>query len=269
VADGNGNQYNLITSAVVATGTYTLNFQAANIGFVQAIQNTITAIVTPQLGVLTVNNPYPAYSVGATQETDGQLKTRRQQSTAGIATHKAMALYAALNQIPGVEQAAVYENNTATTNALNVPPHSIWPIIVGGTSYLIAETIYDYLGDGCGNKGSNSYNVVQIDGSLFTVYYDFALQAQLYINLNVESLSSGYIDDASLKTWIANNYILGINQVADITTLTALIKSYNPLLLVTSASVSRDNINFYNSISTPAVNYYFVIQTTNITVTNT
>ena len=113
------------------------------------------------------------------------------------------------------------------------------------------------------------YNITQIDGSIFPVYFDYAQQSQLYIQLNVESLISGYIDNAALKTWISNNYILGINQTADITTLTALIKGYNPNLLVTSASVSRDNSNFYNSIAPGAVNDYFVIQTSNITVTNT
>lgn len=268
VADSNGNQYNLITTVVIGPGVNTLNFQAANIGFVQAIQNTITVITTPQLGVLAVNNPYPAYSVGAVQETDSQFRLRRQQSTAGISTHKAQALYAALNELPGVEQAVVYENSSATTDVHNVPPHSIWPILVGGTAYAIAETIYDYLGDGCGNKGSNSYDITQIDGSEFRVYYDQAIQEQLYIHLNIESLIGGYIDNAAIKQWIATNYILGINQVADITTLTAIIKGFDPTLLVTTASVSRNNVNFYPSIATPDVNYYFVIQVTNITVTN-
>jgi hypothetical protein len=85
----------------------------------------------------------------------------------------------------------------------------------------------------------------------------------------VESLVSAYIDNTALAVWIANNYILGINQLADITTLTALIKEYNSNLLVTSASVSRDNSSFVNSISPGAVNEYFVIQSGNVTITNT
>ena len=269
VSDSNGNIYYLISSATLSNGINVLNFQAANIGLVQAIQNTITVIVTPTPGVLTANNPSEPYAIGNTQETDAQFRLRCQNSTAGIATRKAQAMYAALSAIPGVEQAVVYENVTATTNATGVPPHSLWPIILGGTTIPIANTIYLYLGDGCGNKGSVQYNITQIDGSIFPVYFDYAQQSQLYIHLNVESLISGYIDNAALKTWISNNYILGINQTADITTLTALIKGYNPNLLVTSASVSRDNSNFYNSIAPGAVNDYFVIQTSNITVTNT
>ena len=269
VSDSNGNLYYLLNTATLVNGINVLNFQAANIGLVQTIQNTVTVIVTPTPGVLTVNNPSLPYAIGATQETDAQFRLRCQQSTAGIATRKAMAMYAALSAIPGVEQAVVYENVTATTNATGVPPHSIWPIVLGGTTIPIANVIYYYLGDGCGNKGSVQQNITQIDGSIFPVYFDYAQQAQLYIHLNVESLTSGYIDNTALAAWIANNYILGINQLADITTLTALIKEYNPNLLVTSASVSRDNSNFYNSIAPGAVYDYFVIQAAHITITNT
>lgn len=269
VSDSNGNLYYLLTTSTLISGVNTLNFQAANIGLVQTIQNTITVIVTPTAGVLTVNNPSMPYAIGNTQETDAQFRLRCQQSNSGIATRKAMAMYAALSALPGVEQAVVYENVTATTNATGVPPHSIWPIVVGGSTTQIANTIYYYLGDGCGDKGNNSYNITQIDGSTFTIYYDVATQTNLYIYLNVESLVSGYIDNTALKNWIANNYILGINQIADITTLTALIKGYNPTLLVTSASVSRDNINFYNDIAPMNVASYFVIQASNITITNT
>ncbi len=71
--DGNGNIVNLITSVTVGSGEHTLNFQSANMGFVQLIQNTITVIVTPQAGVIAVNNPNPPYNIGANQETEYQL----------------------------------------------------------------------------------------------------------------------------------------------------------------------------------------------------
>jgi uncharacterized phage protein gp47/JayE len=269
VQDMNGNQYQLLTTSTIGAGTNTLLFQAENSGLVQTVLNTITTIVTPQLGVLLVNNPYAAIAIGASQETDAQLRLRRQQSTAGISTRKAMAMYAALSALPGVEQAVVYENVTATTNSTGVQPHSIWPIVVGGTTVQIANVVYYYLGDGCGDQGATSYSIQQIDGSQFTVYFDYAVQVPLYIHLNVKSLNNSYIDNAALASWIANNYILGINQIADITTLTALIKAEYVNYLVTSASVSRDNINFYSMIAPGAVTDYFGISSANITVTNT
>jgi uncharacterized phage protein gp47/JayE len=58
ISDDAGNQYELITSYVAAGATTVLlAFQAVNIGQVQTTPNTITNIITPTLGVASVNNP--------------------------------------------------------------------------------------------------------------------------------------------------------------------------------------------------------------------
>lgn len=266
--DQNGNTLYLISTVTIGSGTNTLNFQAANIGFVQIIQNTLTVIVTPQAGVLAINNPNPPYNIGADQETDAQFRLRRQQSTSGISTHKAQALWAALNNVIGIEQAVVYENPTGMTNAIGLQPHSIWVIVEGGTPTEIANLIYLYV-DCCGMKGNTLVDITQLDSSIFPVYFDIAQQQVLYMNLNVESLVGGSIDNTAIKNFLIANYILGINQVADITSITALIKAYNPNLLVTQADVSVDNTNFFNSVIPSAVTNYFVLLTSNINITNT
>lgn len=269
ISDGNGNLFYLITTQSLTNGVNTLNFQAANMGFVQVVQNTLTVVVTPTQGVLVSNNPSVPYNDGANQETDAQLRTRQQVSTVGISTHKTMSLYAALSQLVGVEQAVVYENCTNMTNSIGLAPFNIWVIVEGGTVSEIAQIIYDYLSDGTPMKGSTSYAITQIDGSIFEVYFDVAAQVNLYIHLNIESLTNSSIDNAAIATYLANNYILGINEVADITSITALIKQYDPTLLVTSASVSKDGSTFLNSVYPPAVNDYFVLQASNVTITNT
>lgn len=269
VSDSNGNLFYLITTQSLTNGVNTLNFQAVSMGFVQVVQNTLTVIVTPTQGVLASNNPSAPFNDGANQETDAQLRTRQQVSTAGISTHKAMSLYAALSQLVGVEQAVVYENCTNITNSIGLAPFNIWVIVEGGTISEIAQIIYDYLSDGTPMKGSTSYAITQIDGSIFEIYFDVAAQVNLYVNLNIESLTNSSIDNAAIASFLANNYILGINEVADITSITALIKGYDPTLLVTSASVSRDNSSFFNSVYPPAVNDYFVLQSANVTITNT
>lgn len=269
ISDSNGNIFYLITTTSLTNGVNTLNFQSQNMGFVQVIQNTLTVIVTPTQGVLASNNPNVPFNDGADQETDAQLRSRQQVSTAGISTHKAMSLYAALSQLVGVEQAVVYENCTSVTNSLGIPPYTIWVIVEGGTVPTIAQTIYNYLSDGTPMKGSTSYDITQIDGSTFVIYFDIAAQVNLYIHLNIESLDNQAIDNTAIANFLAANYILGINEVADITSITALIKQYNPTLLVTSASVSKDGSTFLNSVFPPAVNDYFVLQASNVTITNT
>jgi hypothetical protein len=269
VSDSNGNLYYLLSSiSLTFAQSATLNFQASMMGFIQVVQNTITVIQTPQQGVITVNNPVAPYNVGADQETDAQLRARQQQSTAGISTHKAQSLYAALSQIPGIEQAVVYENNTNATNSLGVPAHSIWTIVNGGTSSEIGNTIYDYISDGVGMKGSATFNITQVDGSNFVVYYDVAAQVPLYVTINIESLNSTYVDNAAIATYLSENYVLGINEIADITSITALVKAQYPTVLVTACAVSKDNSSFVNSVQPGAVNDFFVLQSSNITITN-
>jgi hypothetical protein len=269
VEDGNGNQLYLISTVTIGSGATALNFQAANMGFVQIVQNTVTAIVTPQTGVLAVNNPNPPYNYGADQETDAQFRLRRQQSTAGVSTHKAQALYAALNNIVGVEQAVVYENNTNVTNGIGLGPYSIWVIVEGGTAQEIANMIYNYV-DCCGMKGNTEVDIVQPqDGSLYPIYFDIAQQQDLYISLNIESLSGSAINNSAIQAYLVDNYVLGINEIADITSITALIRAYSTDLLVTSAGVSISNSGYTDSVKPSAVINYFVLLSTNISITNT
>ena len=265
--DGNGNIVNLITTVTIGSGTNTLNFQAQNMGFVQIVQNTLTVIVTPIVGVIAVNNPNPPYNLGANQETDAQFRLRRQQSTAGISTHKAQALQAALNNIVGIEQAVVNENNTKVTNSIGLQPNSIWVIVEGGTADEIADMVYNYV-DCVGMKGSTLVEVEQVDGSFFNVYFDIAQQQDLYIELNIESLVAGTIDNTAIKNFLISNYILGINEVADTTSIIALIKEYNPNLLVTASGVGIDGSNYFNSIKPGQVINYFVLLLANISITN-
>jgi hypothetical protein len=269
IEDGNGNQLYLITTVTIGSGTSTLNFQAANMGFVQIVQNTVTAIVTPQTGVLAVNNPSTPYNYGADQETDAQFRLRRQQSTAGLSTHKAQALYTALNNIVGVEQAVVYENNTGVSNSIGLGAHSIWVIVEGGTAQEIANMIYNYV-DCCGMKGSTEVDIVQpVDGSLYPVYFDIAQQQVLQISLNIESLSGSAINNAAIQSYLLDNYTLGINEVADITSITALVRAYSSDLLVTFAGVSISAGSYTDSVKPSAVINYFVLLTGNILITNT
>jgi len=267
VEDGNGNILSLINTVTIGSGTNTLNFQTQNMGFIQIVQNTVTVIVTPIIGVIAVNNPNPPYNLGANQETDAQFRLRRQQSTAGISTHKSQALQAALNNIVGIEQAVVYENNTKVTNAIGLGANSIWVIVEGGTSTEIAGMVYNYV-DCVGMKGNTLVEVEQPDGTFFPVYFDVAQQQNLYITLNIESLVGGTIDNTAIKNFLISNYILGINAVADITSITALIKAYNPNLLVTAAGVSVTNSGYTDSVLPGAVINYFVLLLANITITN-
>jgi hypothetical protein len=248
ISDANGNLFYLISSSTVSATTNPLNFQAANIGFIQVLPNTLTVPVTIVAGVVSVNNPSSPYQIGSNQETDSQLRIRRAASTAMPAQGFNASLYAGLLSIPGLTQATIYENTTTVNQLTVVPPASIWVIVEGGSSTEVADMIYTYRNAGCGMYGSTSVSVLQADGSSFIVNFSPAVDLNLYLSLTVSSLSGGSIDTTALASYLATNYNLGIYEVADITSITALIHAYSTDILVQFAGVNNTNSGYVDSI---------------------
>lgn len=150
VQDNAGNNWQLLTTqSVPGAGTYSYQFQAANIGAVLSLPNTITIPVSIVLGVTSINNPTSYTTLGLNQETDAVLKIRRQQSVALPSQGFNPSLEAALENINGVVSALVHENDGGSTDIYGVPGHTIWPIVDGMPTIPVetpwsAVTTYSY-----------------------------------------------------------------------------------------------------------------------------
>lgn len=244
VADAEGNQFQLKTGASLIVGANSLAFRAARVGEVQVQPNTITIPITIVRGVVSVNNPAAATQTGINQETDSQFRLRRQRSVATPSQGYFAAMLGGLLDLPDVSSALVLENNTDATDANGIPPHSIWVIVDGGTDEEIAEVIYNTRSAGCGMFGDEEYVITQIDGSPFTVKFDFGSTQPLYVRMHIDSLNGSTIDQAAIAAYLAENYVFQLNQPADVSALTTLVLQYNPNLVVSEASVSNDDIAF-------------------------
>lgn len=265
VSDANGNLFNLIASTTVSATTNALNFQSAQIGFIQVLPNTINIPVTIIAGVTSVNNPSSPYQIGSDQETDAQLRVRRAQSTAIPSQGFNGSLYGGLLQVDGLVAATVYENTTTVAALTVVPAHSIWVIVEGGTDADVADTIYKYRNAGCGMYGTTTVAVTPADGSTFNVVFTRATDQNLYLSLTVSSLSGGVVDATALKTFLVSNYLLGIYEVADITSITSLIHEYSSDILVQFAGVSLTAGSYTNSVL--PTNRYQILTLTTATTT--
>lgn len=263
VQDGNGNQFQLITSASLTTGANILNFQAQNIGFIQVLPNTITTPVTIIGGVLSVNNAGAPYQVGSNQETDSNFRLRRQASTSFPALGALNGMYAGLNNLSGVAGAEVYENMTnATVNG--IPAHGIWVVINGGTAAQIADVIYNRRTLGCPMKGSQSYVITQADGSTVTMYWDNVVFQNLYVTAFLQSISGSSINLTAIKNALAVNWLFSINEPADISSLNLQIRAINPDVVCSGLGVSTDGINYYNIVNPTSQQNQFVLTTAHI-----
>lgn len=242
VSDNANNLWQLQTTQLgVAAGTHVFNFQAAVPGAQLTIPNTITVQVTVVLGVTSVNNPTTYTTLGINEESDAALRIRRQKSVSLASQGYLQGLLAALENISGVTSAFVYENNTGTTNSDGVPGHSIWVIVAqsGASSSAIANAIYTKRNAGCGMFGSQSYNVTQVDSTVFTVYWDNVSTVNLFIKFTATSINGVNAPNISgIRTGLPTIFTPAVFQEVNINGLATLVQDIDSNTLVTNAGFS-------------------------------
>lgn len=241
VSDNDGNLWQLEeTQLGLAAGTHVLNFRAAEPGENLTIPNTITTPVTIVLGVVSVNNPTTYTVLGVNEESDIQLRVRRQKSVSLGSQGYLAGLLAALENIDGVSSAFVYENNTSITDGDGVPGHSIW-VIVAGTALDsdIAQAIYTKRNAGCGMFGSEAYTITQVDGSPFIVNWDEVITRNMFITFDTTSIDGITPPDIeAIRTGLATGFVPGVYQELNINGLATLVQEIDPNTLVTDPGFS-------------------------------
>ncbi len=272
VQDSAGVQWILATSqAVAGAGSYVYQFRAKNVGATLTTPNTITIPVTIVLGVVSVNNPSPLTSLGIDQETDAALRIRRQKSVALSSKGFLDGLLAALLNINDVTAAFVYENVTGAVDGDGVPEHSIWVIVNGGSDADIAAVIYAKRNAGCGMKGSEVVNVLQVDGTLFTIKFDRVVAQNLYIQVTMTPLDGvGTIDTTFMKAQIVARLIPGVFEQVNINELSTIVQQIDPNALVVPTvgdGFSLTAGSYTNTLTPSAKNRQFALATARIVIT--
>lgn len=249
VSDNAGNLWQL-QSTVLGTGvgTFSYNFQAAVPGAQLTIPNTITVQVTIVLGVASVNNPTTYTTLGINEENDAALKIRRQRSVSLASQGYLAGLLAALENINGVTSAFVYENLTNSTDSDGVPGHSIWVIVAGsGAAEEIAQAIYTKRNAGCGMYGDQSYDITQVDGTLFPVFWDNVVAENLFIAFTATSINGTTSPSvASIREQLPSIFVPKVYQEVNINGLATLVQTIDSNTLVTNAGFSSGKLQVLN-----------------------
>ncbi len=238
VADNQGTLWRLMTSQVgLAAGTHVLNFRAALPGATLTVPNTINVPVTIILGVVSVNNPTTYTTLGVNEETDTVLRVRRQKSVSLPSQGYLEGLIAALENIDGVTSAYVYENNTNVTDSDGTPGHTIWVIVAGAPdSAEVAQAIYRKRNAGAGMRGETEYTVVQVDSTLFTVYWDTVVTRNVFIAFTVTPLDGETpVNVQAIRDGLVVLLHPTVNQSVNINGLATLVQDIDPNALVTNA----------------------------------
>jgi uncharacterized phage protein gp47/JayE len=266
VTDDAGTEFILIDTVALTTGTTVLPFRAAEIGTVEVLQNTITNIKTVTLGVTAVNNPAVATSIGINEETDSQLRVRREKALMLAAIGPVESVQAAILDATGVSDALVLENATDGV-VLEMAPYSIWAIVENGADADIAAAIYATKAPGCAMNGAVEEIVARPHGASFTAKFDRAVNQDLYIQFNILPREYGEVFDADyIKAEIASRLTYTINESANVTDIIVLMQEIEPQGILTAVGVSAEDGNFTETLDVTAVKNKFVVSVDRIAI---
>lgn len=124
-----------------ASGQAIVDITCTTVGPTEADAGTITRIITTVPGLTSCNNPSPA-TPGTGIESDSSLRVKRATAVGRPGNNQIDSMLGELYAVNGVRRVKVYENDTNTTDSNGLPPHSIAPIIDGGTDADVAMAIY-------------------------------------------------------------------------------------------------------------------------------
>ena len=216
VAGDPDNQWATTEDVVfAAAGSQDVTARCTQAGAVQALAGTLTVIVTPVANWTSVTNASDA-TVGAEEETDTELRLRREQEVTLSGSASVDSIQAEISALTGVEQVTVYENATDHAGApisgypISLPPHSIeclfWSLYTGSdlTSLYesIAEAIHSTKPAGIDTYGDHEETVTDDAGNDHTIRMTLATSiaptVDVYLDVDVET----YVGDSEVKSAI-------------------------------------------------------------------
>lgn len=266
VRDTNGNRWILTETQELSAGSYTLNFRSAELGSITTLANTVNIMETVLKGVTSVNNPAANYITGNQGETSAQFRQRRNRAMAVPSQGFEESLQSQMLNLPNVTQCKVYNNREDTTED-DIPPHTTWVIVEGGSSDDIGRVIYNNLPPGIPMKGTQSVEITKQNGDIETVYYDLPLAVPLYIRATIQSFDVAP-DEDYIKSQLASALDYEIGQMAETANITTQLKE----ILSTGATaynveVSADNMTWAEYLTPTGLNEFWSVAADNITLT--
>lgn len=201
-------------ATIPASGQIDVDARSSVKGAVLAPAGTLTKIDTPIYGWQTATNLLDAVP-GRDEETDEKLRLRRRASTSTPGQAILDALYGALSNLPSVLQARVYENDQDTVQAVtNLPPHSIYCVVEGGTDADILKTIWLKKTAGTTTHGTTSGTVNDSMGNPHTLKFSRPSDVNVYVVVNLHTRSGWPTDGAqrikdALTAWAGANQSIG------------------------------------------------------------
>jgi uncharacterized phage protein gp47/JayE len=275
VEDDLGQAWTTLNAIDIPPGETTVTLFAENFGAVEADPATVINPVTVVIGVLSVTNPTAA-TVGIDEETDQELRIRRNRSLETPTSSSTGRMFTALANLPNVTDVAVYENDTDVTDADGIPAHSLWVVVEGGAVSDIVETMVKNKTGGKGMvgavTGTFSEDFTRPNGTTFTIVhsmtFDRPVDVPVLVRLDATRKDAANpVDEALISQAIAaRTFNIGENLLAG--DLYRLAFNAGENFIPTNLEVSKDSgATYTDGRIVSALNEKFSIDAADVAVT--
>jgi len=275
VEDDLGQAWTTLNGIDISSGATTVTLFAENFGAVEAEPATVINPVTVVIGVLSVTNTLSAV-VGIDEETDQELRIRRNRSLETPTSSSTGRMFTALASLTNVTDVAVYENDTDTTDSDGIPAHSLWIVVEGGAVSDIVETMVKNKTGGKGMVGSVtgtfSEDVIRPNGTIFTIIhtmtFDRPVNVPVLVRLDATRKNADDpVDEALISQAIAQRkFNIGENLLAG--DLYRLAFNAGENFIPTNLQISKDSgATYTDGRIVSALNEKFSIDSADVAVT--
>lgn len=197
------------------TGAAELYFSSDELDAISCPANSLTRIVDPVLGWETVNNA-EAGVLGQQMESDSRFRKRRKETLFLQGVALPGAIMSAVMDVPGVRSMIFRENYSSATQTIDgveIPAHSIYCVVDGGTDEDVAYALFANKSLGCGWKGEVEVKVIDpVSGQTYLARFDRPEERPVRARVTVRALGAGAVD---YRTEVINAVMAYANDQLD------------------------------------------------------
>jgi len=184
-----GDELSTDTSVTLdGAGNAIVQATALEFGPISMLASTITEIDSPVTGWDTVNNTSDA-NEGTNEESDPDLRARRQRSVARDAQAIIDGIRAAVENIDNVTQALVLENDTDAVDANGLPAHSFQVVVSGGADIDVADIIWLKKPAGIQAFGDITEQVIDSQGISHDISFSRPTAVTIYVEVTLTTFA--------------------------------------------------------------------------------
>ena len=177
-----------VSVTIDGTGNAIVQATALEFGPITMLAGTITEIDNPVTGWDTVNNTADAIE-GTNEESDPDLRARRQRSVARDAQAIIDGIQSAVENIDNVTQALVLENDTDAVDANGLPAHSFQVVVSGGADIDVADIIWLKKPAGIQAFGDITEQIIDSQGISHDISFSRPTAVTIYVEVTLTTFA--------------------------------------------------------------------------------